>query len=394
MACAFQTTFVFLLVFLAFFETKTALSYTQVDFSKNVPQTPHFIMFYAPWCSDCKRMVPLWDKLSEIYRKLNFNAKCVKVDCSEETPLCAQEDIKAYPTLRFFNGEQKKTYRDGRNVADFLRFTKAELHYSDTVIVDDQVFEIGGAQYERVMKEGLRFVNFYAPWCKHCQRLAPIWKRLSQELQHNKDIQIVKVNCDEEKEICNLNNVNAYPSLIMFHQGMQVIHYQGDHSFDELLSFARQMIHKYVVAMRYTIGDGPNQPVAENQDSFDSDPISAHDAPDTAFNEVITLGQDTFDLAVDSGKTFVYFFAPWCKYCKEFTPIWEQLANKVIEKGLMIKIAKVDCTKEGTLCNQLGVTAFPTITLFKSRFNTEPYKGNRNIEDLYRFLKRHEHDEL
>jgi thiol-disulfide isomerase/thioredoxin len=38
------------------------------------------------------------------------------------------------------------------------------------------------------------FVKFYAPWCPHCQRLAPLWTRLAMELKNQVDI--AEVNCD------------------------------------------------------------------------------------------------------------------------------------------------------------------------------------------------------
>jgi thiol-disulfide isomerase/thioredoxin len=38
------------------------------------------------------------------------------------------------------------------------------------------------------------FVKFYAPWCPHCQRLAPLWTRLAMELKNQVDV--AEVNCD------------------------------------------------------------------------------------------------------------------------------------------------------------------------------------------------------
>lgn len=37
-------------------------------------------------------------------------------------------------------------------------------------------------------------VEFYAPWCGHCKKLAPIYEELAEKLAHNTNIVIAK--CD------------------------------------------------------------------------------------------------------------------------------------------------------------------------------------------------------
>lgn len=41
------------------------------------------------------------------------------------------------------------------------------------------------------------FVKFYAPWCPHCQNLAPIWEQMAKELKGQ--IDVAEVNCDVHK---------------------------------------------------------------------------------------------------------------------------------------------------------------------------------------------------
>ena len=54
------------------------------------------------------------------------------------------------------------------------------------------------------------FVKFYAPWCHHCQAMAPSWAQMAKELQGK--LNIGEVNCDVEVRLCKDVHVKAYPN--------------------------------------------------------------------------------------------------------------------------------------------------------------------------------------
>jgi len=58
------------------------------------------------------------------------------------------------------------------------------------------------------------FVKFFAPWCGHCKKLAPVWDKITEN-NENKHVVIVKMDCTNEqnKEFCGSNGVRGYPTL-------------------------------------------------------------------------------------------------------------------------------------------------------------------------------------
>ena len=60
------------------------------------------IDFYATWCGPCKKLGPLFSKLSNEYLTVSF----LKVDSDEAEDLCKHYEVSALPTVLFIkNGE-------------------------------------------------------------------------------------------------------------------------------------------------------------------------------------------------------------------------------------------------------------------------------------------------
>ncbi|KAF3919344.1 hypothetical protein ABW21_db0203568 [Orbilia brochopaga] len=81
------------------------------------------------------------------------------------------------------------------------------------------------------------FVKFYAPWCSHCQAMAPSWKTLGYEMQNV--LNIGEVNCEAEHRLCKDVKVSAYPTILFFKDGER-IEYKGLRGVGDLVSWARK----------------------------------------------------------------------------------------------------------------------------------------------------------
>ncbi len=63
-------------------------------------------------------------------------------------------------------------------------------------------------------------VDFWAPWCGYCTRLAPVMDELAQEL--NDQIKVAKVNVDENRSLAQKYGVMSLPTMIVFKEGEQL----------------------------------------------------------------------------------------------------------------------------------------------------------------------------
>ena len=83
------------------------------------------------------------------------------------------------------------------------------------------------------------FIKFYAPWCHHCQAMAPNWSQMARELQGQ--LNIGEVNCEVEKRLCKEVHVRAYPTIHFFRGGERV-EYNGLRGLGDLVTYAKKAI--------------------------------------------------------------------------------------------------------------------------------------------------------
>ncbi|UYV83636.1 TMX3 [Cordylochernes scorpioides] len=79
------------------------------------------------------------------------------------------------------------------------------------------------------------------------------------------------------------------------------------------------------------------------------------------------------------------FYAPWCGHCKNLEPIWNQVAQSLVDTD--IRVARLDCTRFTSIANDFNVAGFPTILYVKGHKIVE-YRGDRTREEIVDFVRR------
>ena len=72
-------------------------------------------------------------------------------------------------------------------------------------------------QFQNLLAEGKTvLVDFWAPWCGYCRRIAPAYEKLADEWN---DIIFAKVNIDEEPLLANEAGIEVIPTLVLYKDG-------------------------------------------------------------------------------------------------------------------------------------------------------------------------------
>ncbi|GAB6021573.1 hypothetical protein CHUAL_004167 [Chamberlinius hualienensis] len=364
-------------------EGSTALKYDAGVFNEAVNTEAHFIMFFAPWCGHCKRLAPTWEQLAEKYNSDDEkHIKIAKVDCTIETSLCSEHDVTGYPTLKFFKPNQSPAvrYRGNRDLDALETFIREQMEKVEEkpeppkIEVTHSLVELTDENFKSFVSEGDHFIKFYAPWCGHCQKLAPTWDALADSLKFDPTVRISKIDCTVYRPICQEFEVKGYPTLLWIKNGKTVERYQGGRTHEDLKDFVNKMKSSPEEADKSTDGKIP-----ENDES-----------------SVVVLTSENFKNGIASGVTLVKFYAPWCGHCKRLAPTWEELSMKFFTNPT-VTVADVDCTVEVNreLCKENNVDGYPTLILFKNGKKQDEYTGSRDLAALHSFVMNHiNRDEL
>lgn len=113
-----------------------------------------------------------------------------------------------------------------------------------------------------------------------------------------------------------------------------------------------------------------------------------------AADDVIDLSDndsDSFKATLAKYDTAVVeFFAPWCGHCKRLAPEYEKAATTLKQNDPPVYLVKVDCTSEDggkELCNEYGVSGFPTLKIFKGGEFSAEYNGPRDADGIVKYMR-------
>lgn len=95
------------------------------------------------------------------------------------------------------------------------------------------------AQFEDSTKSGDWLLFFGTNWCKHCQSLMPHFQEAAEQ-SRPLSVRFAKIDCDSQRSLCDRFDVNGYPTLYFYRNGMKTS-YEGARTTEALVQFVSKL---------------------------------------------------------------------------------------------------------------------------------------------------------
>lgn len=87
--------------------------------------------------------------------------------------------------------------------------------------------------FDKILSLPKVIIDFWAPWCGPCRMLAPVLEEIAEE---KSDVQIVKINVDDNPDLAVKYNISSIPAILYFENGILKTQTLGYMEKDQLLT--------------------------------------------------------------------------------------------------------------------------------------------------------------
>ncbi|CRH03743.1 protein disulfide isomerase, putative [Plasmodium relictum] len=409
------------------------------------------VMFYAPWCGHCKRLIPEYNEAANMLLDKKSEIKLASVDATAENALAQEYGITGYPTLLLFNKKRRVNYGGGRtakSIVDWLLqmtgpvFTEIEGNIEDTLSEKN----IDVAFYlEYTSEENELYKKFNEVGDKH-RELAKFFVKKNET--HNKLYcyrkDEKKVEYDENTPLDEFISTESFPLFGAINTENYRFYAESskelvwvcatNEQYNEIKEevrlaaaelrskthFVLLNVPEYADHAKASLGinEFPGLAFQSNEGRFllpnAKESLRNHKEIIKFFKDVeegkvekslksepipeedkdapvkVVVGNSFVDVVLKSGKdVLIEIYAPWCGHCKKLQPIYEEL-GKQLKKYDSLIIAKMDGTLNETPLKDFEWSGFPTIFFVKAGSKVPlPYEGERTLKGFVDFLNKH-----
>ncbi|KAF2792183.1 thioredoxin-like protein [Melanomma pulvis-pyrius CBS 109.77] len=164
-----------------------------------------------------------------------------RIQGGPKLPKVGASSVETGPETEGEVGEKKATEKVAASSSTATLEPTAVVKAKPTSNLGGVSVPLTAEKFQKVVTNTLDgwFIKFYAPWCPHCQTLAPNWSLMARDMRGK--LNVGEVNCDIEKRLCKDAKVKGYPTILFF-RGGERIEYNGLRGLGDLIDFAKTAV--------------------------------------------------------------------------------------------------------------------------------------------------------
>eukprot|EP01063_Lacrimia_lanifica_P028568 TRINITY_DN4195_c0_g2_i1.p1 TRINITY_DN4195_c0_g2~~TRINITY_DN4195_c0_g2_i1.p1 ORF type:complete len:459 (+),score=175.42 TRINITY_DN4195_c0_g2_i1:73-1449(+) len=206
-----------------------------------------FMMEVWHYCSPPLVTQVVMDSNTQPRIQINFNITAHEMPCDwlelDMKDRLGLWKVDVVPNVQKFTvvpGKEVLKHKDTDRAAQDSKLSGLELMVK-SMEQDEESPHLTEADFEQTLKDkAFVFVDFYAPWCIWCKRLAPEWEAFARDIhnEHYDSIAVRKVDCDKHPRICSEQMIRGFPTMRLFKKGYHLAEYSGRRGHADLLKWA------------------------------------------------------------------------------------------------------------------------------------------------------------
>lgn len=299
-------------------------------------------------------------------------------------------------------------------ILSYILFVSAQILFgsADEGIAeppDSKVTVLNYDTFERFVNNKnnpLIMMEFYAPWCGHCQNLAPVYREAAQLVSEANDLPVpvvfAKYNDGNEYNrqlrggAPDVFNYSGYPALLVFktkkHPEANPDHWTRKYNKKKWQFYGGGREHAEDFVFYLSCVSKGTDPFTEERKIKPGfyKPGGKHES-----NLVLDLEPDgemgfnkTILASPENVLWIVEFYSDRCPFCNSLAPEIIKASSAVLRDfNGQVKIAAVNSRVYDEIATQNGVTSWPWVAAFYQGAKVEDMRGLGGAESVQRFAK-------
>ncbi|KAJ1945867.1 hypothetical protein FBU59_002184 [Linderina macrospora] len=206
------------------------------------------IKHYSPTCMHCVNFAPKWESVvRDTHLALSkHNVHYGEVNCLEEKALCSKNGADAWPMVIVFKDSKRAQELSGdKSESELSAFVQRSTNTHETMRRFEQnSVVLTPVNFTVSVNDAVWMIKHYSPKCPHCQRMAPAWTKMTDELAEKVGAEHVffgEINCLDYAQLCADNKVDGFPTIHVFYKGKLAEEMTLDTTYENMQSFALKL---------------------------------------------------------------------------------------------------------------------------------------------------------